>query len=131
MIIRKLRSDEAYKAKMLMGCAFNYSVDGEAERTSSFEEEGIGAFCDDNETLMAQLVVKPYKTFFCGNTVDAVGIAGVSTYPEYRRNGCLKALLTRFSIWLPKGDGWCPTFTLFPTDITASTAMKRCSSIKP
>ena len=119
MIIRKLRSDEAYKAKMLMGCAFNYSVDGEAERTSSFEEEGIGAFCDDNETLMAQLVVKPYKSFFCGNTVDAVGIAGVSTYPEYRRNGCIKALFNEVFNMAPQ-RGWLVSYlTLFPTDITA------------
>lgn len=112
MIIRKLRSDEAYKAKMLMGCAFNYSVDGEAERTSSFEEEGIGAFCDDNETLMAQLVVKPYKSFFCGNTVDPVGIAGVSTYPEYRRNGCIKALFNEVFNMAPQ-RGWLVSY-LYP-----------------
>ena len=112
MIIRALRKDEAYKAKMLMGCAFNYSVDGAAEKESDLGEESIGAFCDDGETLMAQVVVKPYKSVFCGSVVGCVGIAGVSTYPEYRRNGCVKAIFNEIFRIAPE-RGWTVSF-LYP-----------------
>ncbi len=112
MIIRPLRKDEAHKAKALMGCAFNYSVDVQAEVASLLDEEFIGAFCDDGETLMAQVAVKPYKSVFCGVAVDCVGIAGVSTYPEYRRNGCVKVIFNEIFRLAPERE-WAVSF-LYP-----------------
>lgn len=105
MIIRPLRKNEAHKAKALLGQAFNYSVDVLAEVESLLQEEFIGAFCDDGETLMAQTAVKPYQSYFCGRVVDCVGVAGVSTYPEYRRNGCVKALFDEIFRLAPE-RGW-------------------------
>lgn len=112
MIIRPLREDEGYKARMLMGCAFSYSVDWEADKPNKLTEESIGAFCDDGETLMAQVVIKNYKSCFCGSVVNAVGIAGVSTYPEYRRNGCIKAIFNEIFKMAPE-RGWLVSY-LYP-----------------
>lgn len=91
MIIRNIENGENKKTQSLMACAFKYPLD--ASRVGDdMEEEFIGAFADDNETLMAQIAVKDYKVTYCGKTVGCVGIAGVSTYPEYRREGCIRAI---------------------------------------
>ena len=91
MIIRNIENGENKKTQSLMACAFKYSLD-ESQVGDDMEEEFIGAFADDNETLMAQIAVKDYKVNLFGKTVGCVGIAGVSTYPEYRRNGCIRAI---------------------------------------
>ncbi len=91
MIIRDIKNGENKKTQSLMACAFKYSLDS-SEVGDDMEEDFIGAFEDDNETLMAQIAVKDYKVTYNGKTVGCVGIAGVSTYPEYRRSGCIRAI---------------------------------------
>ncbi len=89
MIVRRLRKNERNKCAFLMGTAFRYSTE---PNDSELDEDLIGCFKDDDETLMSQISVKNYKTCFCGKEIGCLGIAGVSTYPEYRRHGCIKTL---------------------------------------
>lgn len=93
MIIRKLFPEEKYKCSALMGTAFNFSVDVEQQRNEILEEDSFGAFLDDNETLMAQVVAKDYKSYLYCHEFGTLGIAGVSTYPQYRRNGCIREIM--------------------------------------
>lgn len=95
MIIRYLKPEEKFKCSALMGTAFNFSIDTEYEKTQLMTENSLGAFDDDNETLMAQVVVKDYNCYTYNNILPTVGIAGVSTYPQYRRNGCIRELMKK------------------------------------
>lgn len=93
MIIRELFPEEKYKCSALMGTAFNFSIDIEQQKNELLSEDSFGAFLDDNETLMAQVVAKDYSSFLYGNEFGTLGIAGVSTYPQYRRNGCIRQIM--------------------------------------
>ncbi|HAN20704.1 MAG TPA: hypothetical protein DCP51_03365 [Clostridiales bacterium] len=95
MIIRELRNNEKYKRDMLFSVSFGMKADIEKSKTEEMnliDEVFIGAFCDDDETLMAQVAVITYKSMYYGNIMTASGIAGVSTLPEYRRLGCIREI---------------------------------------
>lgn len=51
----------------------------------------LGIF--DNEQLAAKLYILPFEIFQQEKILKMGGIAGVATYPEYRRNGFVKELL--------------------------------------
>ena len=95
MIIRPLRKDEKHKRDMLFSASFRMYADLEQSKKEQLElddEVYIGAFADDGETLMAQVAVISYKTMYYGNILNAAGIAGVSTLPQYRRLGCVREI---------------------------------------
>lgn len=95
MIIRQLRNNEKYKRDMLFAAAFGMNADIEQSKKEEMElvdEFFIGAFLDDDDTLMAQVAVIIYKSMYYGHVMKAAGIAGVSTLPEYRRNGCVREI---------------------------------------
>jgi predicted acetyltransferase len=90
-----MRKNEKHKRDMLFSVCFGSRPDisqSEKEELDFTYEYYIGAFTDDNETLMAQVAVVPYKSYYHGNILTAAGIAGVSTLPEYRRNGCIREI---------------------------------------
>lgn len=112
MIIRELLPEEKYKCSALMGTAFNFSVDIEQQKNELLTENSFGAFEDDNETLMAQVVAKDYSSFLYEHEFGTLGIAGVSTYPQYRRNGCIREIMKHlFS--LSDSKGWIVSY-LYP-----------------
>ncbi|MEG1743300.1 MAG: GNAT family N-acetyltransferase, partial [Clostridia bacterium] len=69
-------------------------------------------FCDDGETLMAQVTLCDFKSAFCGNIVGCLGIAGVSTYPEYRRSGAVRKIFEK-AFELSNEKSWDVSF-LYP-----------------
>lgn len=112
MIIRKLKPEEKYKCTALMGTAFNFSIDIEQLKKELLDEDSYGAFGDDNETLMAQVVAKDYYAYVYGNEFGALGIAGVSTYPQYRRNGCIREIMKHL-FEQSSANGWVLSY-LYP-----------------
>ncbi|MDD6313273.1 MAG: GNAT family N-acetyltransferase [Firmicutes bacterium] len=95
MIIRKLRPDERAKNVKLMGIAFNYPVDTASLEGQTLYDNVIGAFCDDGETLMAQIYLEYYMSRFGNSSLEALGIAGVSSAPEFRRSGAIRAIFNK------------------------------------
>ncbi|MFR5864553.1 MAG: GNAT family N-acetyltransferase [Acutalibacteraceae bacterium] len=99
MLIRELRDDELYKSAKLSALAFSYAVNIEEKKKETLKEHTFGAFLDDNETLIAQVVAIDYVSFHNGTPVGAVGIAGVASSPEHRRAGAVRAIFDHlFSI---------------------------------
>ena len=75
--------------------AFQYQIpeDRLQDRLKRLDSRKIfGVF--DNEALCANLHMIPFEVFVAGNKVKMGGIASVATYPEHRRKGYVKELIT-------------------------------------
>lgn len=104
MLIRELRDDELYKSAKLSSLAFSYAVNIEEKKKEGLKEHTYGAFLDDGETLIAQVVAICYASYHNGVSVGALGIAGVASSPEHRRAGAVRAIFNHlFSIAGEKG----------------------------
>ena len=112
MIIRRIREDENRKICSVSSIAFNYSCDLNEKANDKVTGEIIGAFKDDGETLMAMIHAIDYKANYCGGFLPCVGIAGVASLPEYRRNGCVKAIFNEIFRMAPE-RGWATSY-LYP-----------------
>lgn len=55
-------------------------------------EEHLGAF-DDQGKLLSALILLPFNVWVNGTSMKMGGIAGVATWPEARRHGCVSRLL--------------------------------------
>lgn len=53
----------------------------------------------DGGALRAAMTVHGHRMFFEGASIPVAGIGGVATFPEYRRNGCIREL---FSVLFPR-----------------------------
>jgi len=92
--IRPLRSEELSEHFALSQFAFQYeSTEEQIEqaRAQTKPEHILGHFVDDH--LAAQITIIPLQTFVQGQPMKMGGIAGVSTWPEYRRKGLVGKLL--------------------------------------
>ena len=49
------------------------------------------AFEDDDRTMMSTFTVIPYRARFDGHDMLMMGVGGVSTLPQYRRRGGIRA----------------------------------------
>ena len=56
--------------------------------------EGWGAFAEDG-TLLAGLVNHRFQSYLDGTLIENGGIGGVSTLPEYRNTGAVRAIFTK------------------------------------
>ncbi|WP_178023594.1 enhanced intracellular survival protein Eis [uncultured Paenibacillus sp.] len=95
MEIRPLQADEFDASLSLSEYAFQYKVDPEEreeQRKSFIPERSWGAF-EDGE-LFAKLMLLPLHLYVQGRSIPMGGIAGVATWPEHRRSGLVKELLT-------------------------------------
>ncbi|OKP96394.1 enhanced intracellular survival protein Eis [Paenibacillus sp. P46E] len=95
MEIRPLKSEEFEASLSLSEYAFKYKVTGEerVETKLKFKPERVwGAF--EDEVLGAQLTLLPLQVYIQGRAVPMGGIAGVSTWPENRRQGLVAKLLS-------------------------------------
>ncbi len=106
MIVRKIRREEYRRVEQFCALAFEYKVDHpdmtaeEAvqkvidqpqSRQDLHWDEWWAAFADDDKTMMSAVAAIPYRMHFDGHDVGMVGIGGVSTLPEYRRQGGIRA----------------------------------------
>lgn len=94
MQVREVTEDEFLESLKLSMYAFQYKVP-ESEipaRKEGVKDHKILGIWDDN-ILAAKLHIIPLNIFMKESEWKMGGIAGVATYPEYRRNGYVKSLM--------------------------------------
>ena len=106
MKTRLLRPEENWKSNLTMAVAFEGDYDLEKakesaarERTEEEKREAarnrcFGTFLDDDETICGVVNSREYLCRFDGGTYKLGGVGGVSTLPQYRRGGVIRACMT-------------------------------------
>lgn len=102
MIIRKITEDEFLRADEISCVAFEWPISKKTkeerlrdikENPSSHPEKyalmRFAAFTDEGD-MMGSIGAFPYTINFDGHTMGMSGIGGVSTLPEYRRQGVVR-----------------------------------------
>ncbi len=96
MTVTKLTKEHYKEAMKLSEYAFQYKVPEERveERLELMDKHHqlYGVF--SGEELAAKLHLLPLEVYIGGQTVKMGGVAGVATYPEYRRSGFVREMLT-------------------------------------
>lgn len=108
MNVRKIRDNELKRTKELFGIAFEFQIDNsltaEEEackaRTNPTSRQDVylndkWAAFDDDDNMMAFISTTHYDVRFDGHEVRMTGIGGVSTLPQYRRNGAVRECFNR------------------------------------
>ena len=92
MLIRKLDSGDEVASSKLFAIAYEASTDVTAPQGFG-RGPCWGAFEDG--VLFSQMQCLPFKMRFDGQWIPMGGVAGVSTLPQYRRRGGVRALFHR------------------------------------
>ncbi|MBB6675007.1 GNAT family N-acetyltransferase [Cohnella nanjingensis] len=95
MIIRQLSPEHFDERIALSEFAFQYKMPPErleSERKKFRPEESWGAF-DEAGRLLSGLSLLPFEAWVQGRKMKMGGVAGVATWPEARRHGCVSRLL--------------------------------------
>ncbi|HHB2170183.1 GNAT family N-acetyltransferase [Bacillus cereus] len=107
MNVIRLKEDKFREALRLSEYAFQYKVDEDrlqqqiTKMKESHEVYGIM----EGENLAAKLHLIPFHIYIGKEKFKMGGVAGVATYPEYRRSGYVKELL-QHSLQMMKKDGY-------------------------
>ncbi|EEL81636.1 Acetyltransferase, GNAT [Bacillus cereus AH1271] len=107
MNVIRLKEDKFREALRLSEYAFQYKVDEERlqqQLTKMKESHEIYGIME-GEDLAAKLHVIPFHIYIGKEKFKMGGVAGVATYPEYRRSGYVKELLLH-SLQTMKKDGY-------------------------
>jgi predicted acetyltransferase len=92
--IRELEEKDYLESLKLSMYAFQYKIpeDSVAQRLEMLKGHTVIGAWEDN-SLAAKLHIIPYHINMRENSWKMGGIAGVATYPEFRRNGYVKRLI--------------------------------------
>lgn len=107
MNVIQLQEDKFREALRLSEYAFQYKVNEERlqqQLTKMKESHEIYGIME-GEDLAAKLHLIPFHIYIGTETFKMGGVAGVATYPEYRRSGYVKELL-QHSLQTMKKDGY-------------------------
>lgn len=97
MIIRQLKKEEKSMAGRVSGLCFHERIEDPVKKKEEWEageEEDWGAF-DEKGTLMARIINNRYTSYLDGQEVQNGGIGAVSTLPEYRNTGAVRAIFEK------------------------------------
>ena len=97
MEVHRLTAQERFEANLISVTAFHMRMeDPEKNREESLKatEEDWGAFADDGK-MMARIINNKYETWLDGRLIQNGGIGAVSTLPEYRNAGAIRAIFER------------------------------------
>ena len=97
MEVRKLKPEEHFEANLISTVAFHMKMeDPEKNREESLKstDEDWGAFSEDGK-IMARIINNHYDTRLDGQRIRNGGIGAVSTLPEYRNTGAVKAIFEK------------------------------------
>ncbi|MFD0674738.1 enhanced intracellular survival protein Eis [Cohnella sp. GCM10027633] len=95
MTIRRLNGEDFEERMALSEFAFQFRFgenDLESIRKKWKPEHDWGYFDDDGRLLSAATVI-PFETWAQGRKLAMGGVAGVATWPDARRQGCVRQLL--------------------------------------
>ncbi|MCR5719184.1 MAG: GNAT family N-acetyltransferase [Lachnospiraceae bacterium] len=101
MITRDVKNNEYKKVDELFSIAFNLPLDppGDNEEDKEPDDWRVASFLDDDTTMTSCIYIPFFEMNFDGSMCKMAGIGGVSTPPQYRRNGGIRAC---FDYALPK-----------------------------
>ncbi|MCL7748135.1 GNAT family N-acetyltransferase [Halalkalibacter alkaliphilus] len=96
MDIVTIKEDKYFEAVRLSEYAFQYNVpkDEVNERIEQMKKHHQVIGVVEDEKLIAKLHFLPFEVYIGEKKITMGGIAGVATYPEYRRKGLVKGMLT-------------------------------------
>ncbi len=92
--VRLLESVELQEYQQLCAFAFQYTLPEESAPETHKDQQTrpiFGVFEDSQ--LLGGMEIIPFHTYIYGKAIPMGGIAGVATWPEYRRQGVVKTLL--------------------------------------
>ncbi|MDQ0177940.1 GNAT family N-acetyltransferase [Bacillus chungangensis] len=95
-MLRKLTTDDFLKSVELSQYAFQYTLSEEELKNAkkNFDNADVwGIFA--GERLLSKLNILHFNVWIAGRQWKMGGIAGVATWPEERRGGSVKSLLTK------------------------------------
>lgn len=94
MDIRKLTTDDFEACMTLSEYAFQFVLNEEQieKRREEFASHNVLGVYEDGQ-VGAKLQIIPFQTYIQGRSFAMGGIAGVATWPEYRRKGWVAGLL--------------------------------------
>ncbi|HDR7255383.1 TPA: GNAT family N-acetyltransferase [Bacillus pacificus] len=107
MNVIRLTEDKFREALRLSEYAFQYKVEEDRlqqQLTRMKESHEVYGIMEGND-LAAKLHLIPFHIYIGKETFKMGGVAGVATYPEYRRSGYVKELL-QHSLQTMKKDGY-------------------------
>ena len=97
MEVRQLKPEEHFEANLISTVAFHMKMeDPEKNREESLKstDEDWGAFSEDGK-IMARIINNHFESRLDGQRVMNGGIGAVSTLPEYRNTGAVKAIFEK------------------------------------
>lgn len=92
MIIRPLTTDDVTQHEQVASQAFVSEFDAKARELP--QEFMLGAFADDDKTLMADMEIEERTSFFGKTTLKCLAVGGVASKPEYRRKGAIRTIFS-------------------------------------
>ena len=112
MIVRKIKPSELRRTEEMFAVSFDYPylnklsseelykkyTDHPTSREEEYCLERYAAFEDDDKTMMSCFITHPYQVQFDGQQELMYSIGGVSTLPQYRKRGGIRAC---FELALP------------------------------
>ena len=92
--IRRLTADDIDESIKLSSFAFQFSLTPEVleQRRKSLKPEYVWGYFIDGK-LASKVAVHPMRIWLNGRLVPMGGIAGVASWPEYRRQGLVRQLM--------------------------------------
>lgn len=100
MSVRIIKREEMLDYWSMHSIAFRYPFNPEQRLNAMNTDEGeknrivYGNFTEDDK-LTSGVICTPFTANLNGNIVGLVGIGGVSTLPEYRRNGDIRSIMSK------------------------------------
>ena len=94
MEVRRIKPEERYEANLVSAFAFHMRIeDPEKAREEALKahEEDWADFSDSGK-VMARIINNHYESFLDGQLIRNGGIGAVSTLPEYRNTGAVRAI---------------------------------------
>ena len=101
MIVRKLAPAEYYRAHLVQAVAFEGNSEYQKEKEEAEKQPPAadkdnwmwGAFSEDETALYGCMSIRRYRCNFEGREALMGGVGGVSTLPQYRRSGAIRACI--------------------------------------
>ncbi len=96
MEVRRLRPEERFDADLVSHIAFHMCMEDaeEAKRKSLKEDVDDWGALDGDGRVMARIIHHRFDCFLDGHAVPCGGIGAVSTLPEYRGEGAVRAIFS-------------------------------------
>ena len=97
MEVRRLTENEHFEADMISHVAFHMRMEDPEktrEESKKLTIEDWGAFSEDGK-IMARILNHRFDSWLDGQLVANGGIGGVSTLPEYRNTGAIRAIFEK------------------------------------